>query len=1181
MARHWAVLIVLAAVLTSISTGTAGAQGADALAELNAQVEKLYQDGKYAEGEVIAKRSLALAESLFGPDHTEVGVSLGNLGELWRAQGRYAEAEPMFKRALAIHEKAHGPDHTEVGASLNSLASLHQAQGRYGEAEPLFRRALAIHEKALGPDHTEVAASLNNLASLYWVQGRYAEAEQLYVRALAIREKAFGPDHPDVATSLNNLSQLYRVQGRYAEAEQLYVRALAIREKLLGADHPDVSVSLNGLAVLFHGQGRYEEAESLFRRALAIREKAFGPDHPDVATSLNNLSQLYRAQGRNAEAEPLLDRALAIREKALGPDHTDVATSLNNLATLYWDQARYAEAEPLLKRTVSIFEKALGPDHIDVGTALNNVAFLYRVQSRYSEAEPLLERALAIREKALGPDHPDVGSSLNNLAQLYQFQNRFGESEQLYKRGLAVREKALGPDHADVGASLNNLADLYRAQGRYAEAEPLAKRTISIFEKVLGPDHADVGTSLNNLASLYRAQERYVEAEPLFKRSLAIREKALGPDHPQVGYSLNNLAEMYLVQGDLTQAADFWRRSTGGIIMRARRGGNDVGQAVAGKGRTEAEQLRWQFWGLVKVTYRLASAATNPDPSLTQEMFQTAQWAQASEAAASLSQMAARGAKGNPELANIVRERQDLVAEWQGRDVARSAAFSQPPDKRNRAAEAVNLARLAAIDARLAEIDSRLKSEFPDYAALSRPEPLSIGEVQKDLHDDEVLVFILDTPEGGPMPEETFIWVVTNTGVRWVRSEFGTRALAREVFALRCGLDYDGAWGATGSRCAELLNLAYTESDRRAGKPLPFDVGRAHSLYKALFGQVEDLIKGKHLLVVPSGPLTQLPFQVLVTAPRKQQPARAGDYRKIAWLAHSNSVTVLPAVPSLKALRRDAKASRATKPFLGFGNPLLDGPNGLYASLKQAALEKQSCRGTRPIRVAESRGRGGAKPFALRSGIASVAQLRQAAPLPETADEVCDVAKATGASETDIFLGGRASEREVKQLSQAGSLRDYRIVHFATHGALAGEVSGSAEPGLLLTPPENGTEIDDGYLSASEIAGLKMDADWVILSACNTAAGEAQDAEALSGLARAFFYAGARALLVSHWYVDSVATVALIKGAFAELKANPKLGRADALRRSMLALIDKGGDRQAHPSAWAPFVVVGEGRGAK
>ena len=118
-------------------------------------------------------------------------------------------------------------------------------------------------------------------------------------------------------------------------------------------------------------------------------------------------------------------------------------------------------------------------------------------------------------------------------------------------------------------------------------------------------------------------------------------------------------------------------------------------------------------------------------------------------------------------------------------------------------------------------------------------------------------------------------------------------------------------------------------------------------------------------------------------------------------------------------------------------------------------------------------------------------------------------------------------------------------------------------------------ETDDGLLTASEVAALRLDADWVILSACNTAAAAETDGQALSGLARAFFYAGARALLVSHWYVDSDATVKLITGAFDALKADPKIGRAEALRRSMAAMIEQ--PAFAHPSAWAPFAVIGEG----
>jgi CHAT domain-containing protein len=154
------------------------------------------------------------------------------------------------------------------------------------------------------------------------------------------------------------------------------------------------------------------------------------------------------------------------------------------------------------------------------------------------------------------------------------------------------------------------------------------------------------------------------------------------------------------------------------------------------------------------------------------------------------------------------------------------------------------------------------------------------------------------------------------------------------------------------------------------------------------------------------------------------------------------------------------------------------------------------------------------------------------------------------------------------------------VLHFATHGAMAGEIEKDREPGLILTPPEAASAEDDGYLSASEIAGLKLDADWVVLSACNTAAGGAASAEALSGVARAFIYAGARALLVSHWAVYSEATVKLVTKAAAEMARDSKVGRAEAMRRAMKALIEKGGV-EAHPAYWAPFVVVGEGAAAR
>ena len=268
---------------------------------------------------------------------------------------------------------------------------------------------------------------------------------------------------------------------------------------------------------------------------------------------------------------------------------------------------------------------------------------------------------------------------------------------------------------------------------------------------------------------------------------------------------------------------------------------------------------------------------------------------------------------------------------------------------------------------------------------------------------------------------------------------------------------------------------------------------------------------------------------------------------------------------------------------------MLDGdPKNSEDEIAAKLAREKRCALTSPQRVASrSPPRGGTRAIARSQGILTdVRAIRSQAPLPETADELCEVAHDLGVDpDKHLYMGARATETEVKRLSHAGTLAKYKILQFATHGAVAGDISRGSEPGLILTPPETATEIDDGYLTASEIVSLRLDADWVILSACNTAAGEAEEAEALSGLARAFFYAGARSVLVSHWAVYSGATVKLIGDTVAKWKTDPMIGRpqsgrAEALRRSMLEMIDNGQDFEAHPAFWAPFVLVGEGAAA-
>jgi CHAT domain-containing protein len=196
--------------------------------------------------------------------------------------------------------------------------------------------------------------------------------------------------------------------------------------------------------------------------------------------------------------------------------------------------------------------------------------------------------------------------------------------------------------------------------------------------------------------------------------------------------------------------------------------------------------------------------------------------------------------------------------------------------------------------------------------------------------------------------------------------------------------------------------------------------------------------------------------------------------------------------------------------------------------------------------------------------------------LPDTADELREIATVLKANQAgDVFVGRQASERNVKSTR----LDDRRIIAFATHGIAPGELIGLDQPALALSNPAlSGDADEDGFLTMEEILALRLDADWVVLSACNTGSADGRGGEAVSGLGRAFFYAGARSMLVSNWAVETTSARLITTEVFRRQAENPRLNRAEALRLSMLSLMEKsaGGFSYAHPAFWAPFTLVGD-----
>ena len=1034
---------------------------------------------------------------------------------------------------------------------------------RYADAVPLGQQLVAETARLAGDDHPMTAIAIFTLADLYRLQGQLDEAEPMLLRVLAIREKAFGPEHREVAQVLASLSHVAIDRAQYPLAEHFLQRAKTIREREFGSDHPDTIMTVVGIARVRHRQARHGEAEALFQQALDGFRKSRGAEHASVAMVLNNLAEVHKEQGQLAAAEGRLREALRIQQQALGAGSVAAAAIANNLGALHVQQGRYAEAEILYRSTLQISEKALGTEHPDVANQLSNLASLFTYQGRAGEAEGLLRRALAITEKAFGTEHPDVANRCNNLAHAISAQGASAEAEVLYRRSLAIREAHFGVDNPSVATALDNLAALLHQQSRFAEAEPLARRSLAIREQGLGATHPLVGNSLNNLAGILHGLRRHQEAGPLLQRALLLREAALGGGHPAVAVSAHNLASHHLDLQDWGAAYAGFKRAT--AIWISRRKAGAIAPALA-QG-SELHNNSDPFLGLIVAAYHAADNGRDGAASrLRAEAFESAQWIVGASITSAITRMSARVASADDRLAELVRERQDLAEQLGASDRALIAAAAQPGQMRNLTMEAALLAQAAANNTRLAQLDGILAAEFPRYATLSVSATLPLADAANLLRADEALLLYV------PTRDHTYLWVVSRSQVHWVKLPLSSKALGDHIKALRCGLDFEGAWQRDGGQnCRELLRSAEPPGDAGA---LPFDLARAHELYRLLFAPIAHLVSGKHILVVASGPLTSLPLHVLVASPPADDLAAGqSQYARADWLLRHVAITVLPSVASLKALRQFARQSRASAPFVGFGNPLLLGADGS----DRRAWAVQSCAVKHSAALAGSEAGPAPRPPPLRRGglLADVDVLREQAPLPETADEICTVARLLGASEDSVYLGERATESKLKALSAQGDLKRARILHFATHGLLPDESEFGAEPALLLTPPQQASEDDDGLLTASEVAQLRLDADWVVLSACNTAAGDQVRSQSLSGLARAFFYAGSRALLVSHWYVDSHAAVALTTGAFAALKADPSSGRAEALRQAMLALIDKG-DR-AHPAYWAPFVVVGEG----
>lgn len=655
---------------------------------------------------------------------------------------------------------------------------------------------------------------------------------------------------------------------------------------------------------------------------------------------------------------------------------------------------------------------------------------------------------------------------------------------------------------------------------------------ISRFERQNGTEYDAVSAAMNHVGILLRA-DRYNDALGILRTMLERRTQAQAAGAvpaPELDFMiLQTLGSTFMSGGRYDMAATVFRDGVDEVLDLLRqnqwKSATGVGQDTHIEGQLYGQTYAMAAW-------RGAQGAPNDAQRGFIEMgFEAMQMAGYGPASAAVSRGLVHDKAQDPALAT-------LAARWVSG---------------------------ASAGADLGQLRSDLNRRFPEFLAAQIPTPVPLAQVQRDIVGaDEALITILPgTAQSGKA--EAFnglVIAVTREGARFAEISMSWDELVFDIMQLHHVLDPKGFAPNESSR-APLANVQGTASASRSSAAFEFKA--AHRLYTAFFGapEIADLIAPKQSwTLVPLGETLSVPFPALVIedADRSLSSQRsAAQLRAVRWLGHERAVQVVPSVAALKILRErrnKRKAVTTAVSYVAFGDPAFSGQPDLGLPSVDGVM------------------RGGT--------VDRAAALRALPRLPGTRREVAALAQVFDSASSLVFLGQNATEAQVGALNASGALRNIGVLHFATHGLLGGAFQGLAEPALALSPQVDGIDAsDDGLLTASEAARLRIDADWVILSACDTAGNESISGDGLGGLVQGFFTAGARNLLVSHWRVDDLAAEQLITQTVTASREEG-IGKAEALRLAMKGLAadtSRDGARvpNAHPSMWAPFLLIGGG----
>ena len=811
--------------------------------------------------------------------------------------------------------------------------------------------------------------------------------------------------------------------------------------------------------------------------------------------------------------------ASAALEHAIGNRKFE-AVSLNNGGVVF---GRTGDAEQAIAR----FERAIAVAR-DVGyrllevQALNNLGIAYKNVGEYARALKAYGEALTVAHVAKMPLEAGV---LNNLGSLQEKLGQYDEARDAQLQALALARSA--GNRATEARALSSIGRAYDGLGDYQKALDLHRQALEIRREL-----ADLPGEAASLHGEGRALHRLGDdggAIAALEEELRLQRTLKNPQSE--GEALEELAVIARDRGDLQTAADRIREA----LDREEALRSQLTSPQLRSSFTAAEHDKYEWYIDLQQQRHRAEPAAGYDAAA----LEINERARARVLLESMLHGRVDLKQGiDPALLERERALQKQISDASAQLTRASSSGRSGADATT---SAESLERLTADYERL-QVEIRNRS--PQYASLTQPKPLSAHTIQSDVLDDDTV--LLEFALGDA---RSWLWAVTRQAILSVelpsRStiESAARALYEQYTARQLRSGEDAA--AYGARVGA--------ADRGIQKD-------AAALSRMLLGGVASRLqgewKGKRLAVVLAGALDYLPFAAL---------PMPGDVDGVT-LASEFEVVELPSASVLAAIRTETSSRpRASRAVAVVADPVFDRADVRVGSDHASVPARRDPRDMAD--ASEERGLEflrsdveGHDEFAVGSGYARLPFTRR------EADAIASLVAREDVFEATDFQASRPTVL-------SGALQGYRIVHFATHGVL--DDSRPALSGLILSLVDQRGNPQDGFLRLHDIYNTRVDADLVVLSACQTALGKQIRGEGLVGLARAFMYAGAPRVVASLWEVSDVATAELMRRFYRNM-LQQNLTPAAALRSAQLEIAKKPQWRS--PYYWAGFVLQGDWR---